>query len=102
MGKAALLAVLALGLAGTVYSLSDGQARLATAGRVSDYQHEVLARNAALAGLELAKQSLAENFAQPPSGFNGVYNGVPYQVSISTLNNRATVESVGTVQSVEG
>ena len=102
MGKVALIAVLAFGVMGTVYALSDGQARHATEGHIAGYQHEVLARNAALTGLELAKQALADNFAAPTGYMQGTYETVPYTVAISTSGDVATVRSVGMATQSDG
>lgn len=96
MGKAALIAVAAFTIMGAMYSFSSKENRLTTEERVAEYQHEVLARNAAEVGHQRARQALAENFDAATS-FTGEYNSIPYSAAISRTGNTATIEATGVV-----
>src|SRR5690606_1904254 len=56
MGKAALITVMAFSVMGAVYAINGNMTRLTSEGHVADYQHEVLARSAAIAGQKRAEQ----------------------------------------------
>lgn len=102
MGKAALIAVMAFTIMGAVYTVNGNQTRLAGEGHVATYQHEVLARSAALAGQKRAEQALADDFDAPPSTLSGVYEGIPYRVTLRKVGSTVTVESVGTATDAAG
>ncbi len=98
MGKAALVTVVGFLVMGAIYSLNANRSALATEGRVVDYQYETLAKNAAQVGheraeKELAEQARAESFMY--KSFDGEYEGIPYDVTISWSDSVATVESKG-------
>lgn len=102
MGKAALITVLAFSVIAAVYALNGSQSRLMAAGHVATYQHEVLARSAAIAGQKRAEQALADNFAAPPSSLMGVYEDIPYRVRLQKTGSRVTVESVARATNAAG
>lgn len=99
MGKAALIFIGVLTVAsvtvglGTYGSLMDSDRRLA------NDQYEILARNAALAGLERAEQELADGFGD--TDFSGTYEGVSYTTTADVSGNHAVVTSKGTATSGE-
>lgn len=100
MGKAALLAVAALIVTSSYYTMStqDGQAGAARV--TAQYQLEVLARNAAMAGYDQARQDIADagTFAPFTNGvtLDGSFSGASYETTISSDGNAATIESTGT------
>ena len=102
MGKAALITVMAFSIMGAVYSLNGNISRLTGDGHVADYQHEVLARSAAIAGQKRAEQALADNFDSPPASLTGEYEQVPYRVELQRSGSTVTVESVGTATNAAG
>lgn len=102
MGKAALITVMAFSVMGAVYAINGNMTRLTSEGHVADYQHEVLARSAAIAGQKRAEQALAEDFDSPPGSLTGEYERVPYRVSLRKAGNTVTVESVGTATNAVG
>lgn len=102
MGKAAILIVTASVLLGSVYAFGAKEDVQEAATRLSTHQYEILARNAALAGYNMAKLELAEDFATPPSAVSGTYEGSDYDVSITLSGAIAKVKSVGVIDGPEG
>lgn len=102
MGKAAILIIAASIAMGSMYSLAaKDDARQAEA-RLSTHQYEVLARNAALAGYNRAKQALTDDFAGAPTELNGTYAGSDYEVEISKNGGVAGVTTTGTATTADG
>lgn len=97
MGKAALISIAAFVVATGLYAVSTQKTLSATGKQMADYQYEVLARNAALAGQSRAKRMLAENFSS--TSVKGDFEGVPYQVEAAV--NGATV-TLGGVTATAG
>lgn len=94
MGKAALLAIAALVVMGTYYGASTHRGMLDTTDRVADFENEVIARNAALAGYNRAKQHLAGSF----SGISGEkkdYGEGEYTLDIKLSGSYADIVSRG-------
>ncbi len=101
MGKVALVIVGLATFVGMFVSISSRDNLNGSRERVAGQQYEILARNAALAGLNKAEQRLAEDFrghTVAPSSFDGA----SYTVSVTAGLNQATVTSVGTAYTVEG
>lgn len=94
MGKAALLAIAALVVMGAYYGMSAQRGMLATNEDVADYQYEVVARNAALAGFNLAKQELATSFS-PLNVGPKPYGDGSFKVDVSIKGSNAEVVSRG-------
>ena len=99
MGKGILFIIAAAMLAAGVYGFSGERTRLATSDRQASHQRDVLARNAALAGFELAKQRLTENFAA--TALAGSFGGGSYDVSISVTGDEARITSKGSYGDAE-
>ncbi|NNE47561.1 MAG: hypothetical protein HKN37_12980, partial [Rhodothermales bacterium] len=100
MGKVAVIAFVAFSLSGAYYTLNRNQQTLETSARVSDHQYEVLAREAALDGTSLGRQSLADSFV--PTTFNGQSPGAAFTTSIAVSGNRATITSIGQAVNTSG
>ena len=96
MGKAAILIITASVLLGSVYAYGAKDEANAADERLSTHQREILSRNAALAGYNLAKQALAENFDTATPSLSGTYAGSDYDVTISKSGAIARVVSTGT------
>lgn len=102
MGKAAILIIAASIAMGSMYSLAaKDDARQAEA-RLSTHQYEVLARNAALAGYNRAKQALTDDFAGAPAELSGTYAGSSYEVTITKNGGDADVTATGTSTTADG
>jgi hypothetical protein len=100
MGKLVLMAIVGVGIFGTLYSSSIQSSLQDSQKRVSGYQYEVLSRNTALAGYTIAKQELAENFVAvgyAGDAFSGTFSGGTYEVEVTVSGETAEVVSVGTV-----
>ncbi|MBT8399401.1 MAG: polymer-forming cytoskeletal protein [Rhodothermia bacterium] len=95
MGKVAVIALVAFSISGAYYTLDRNQRTLDTEARISDHQYEVLAREAALTGLAIAKQGLADSFV--PTEFSGEASNGEYDVDITIAADMATVNSVGSI-----
>ncbi len=95
MGKATLLVLAAFTVSTTLYNGNSQQTRLRSSERVSNHQYEALARGAALNGLNLAKQSLAESFTS--ADMDGSFDHAHYAVDIAVSGNRARVTSSGAI-----
>lgn len=96
MGKAAILIVTASVILGSVYAFGAKEDVRSAEARLSTHQYEILARNAALAGFNMAKQALAENFETASPSFSGTYEGSEYDGTITYSGSIARVKSVGT------
>ena len=102
MGKAAILIIAASIAMGSMYSLAaKDDARQAEA-RLSTHQYEVLARNAALAGYNRAKQALTDDFAGAPAELTGTYAGSDYEVKIVKNGDVASITAIGTTATAGG
>lgn len=98
MGKAILVALAAIIIASTTLYASRLNAVNDTVRTTSKHQLKVLARNAALAGYEQAKQELAnagslQPFATSPVTLTGDFQGAPYATTISVSDGLATISS---------
>ncbi len=102
MGKAAIIIVTASVLLGSVYAFGAKEDVRSAEARLSTHQYEILARNAALAGYNMAKQELADDFATPSPTSTGTYEGGDYDVSIALSGAIAKVKSTGTIAGPEG
>jgi hypothetical protein len=95
MGKVTVIALVAFSLSGAYYSLHRNQRTLETSAKVSDHQYEVLAREAALTGLSVARSKLAGTFS------GGTYSGPAasgqYTVNTTVSTNYAKILSVGEI-----
>ncbi len=96
MGKALALAAVTFIALGTYYNGVRSASELDTRRRVSNNQYEALSRSAALAGINVAKQALAEGWK--PTVIRGEHQGGAYTVQIKANKKRATIESVGTIK----
>lgn len=102
MGKAAIIIVTASVLLGSIYAFGAKEEVRGAEARLSTHQYEILARNAALAGYNMAKQALAEDFATTASNLSGTYEDSDYDVSIARSGAIANIVSVGTTTGPEG
>ena len=102
MGKAALLIVGATLVLGSMYAFGAKDEVRQADERLSTHQFEVLSRNAALAGYNVAKQELSENFTGAAAAMNGTYSGSTYNVAISRSSNIARVISRGISTMADG
>ena len=64
-----------------------------TSAGISESQYEVLARNAALAGFERAKNGLASSYTS--NNFTGTVEGVEYNTSVTVVGDVAKIVSSG-------
>lgn len=96
MGKTAILIVVASVLFGSMYAFGAKEEAHEAGQRLSKHQVEVLARNAALAGYNVAKQELSESFSGAPASLSGTYAGDAYSVTITRSGSLARVVSTGT------
>lgn len=102
MGKTALFAISAFIIMGAFYGMNTSSGLLATEDEMASNDYQVLARNAALAGFNVAKQKLADNFVVEPS-FSGDYHGGGYFVRMqASAPNQITVTSVGSAELPDG
>lgn len=101
MGKASLFFVAGFMVLG-VFQLTGTQRGVAGAEqRLGAHQYEVLARSAALAGYQQARQRLAESF-DDTSPITGTYGDAAYVVEVARSGEVGAITSVGTVQTVDG
>ena len=100
MGKVTVIALVAFSLSGAYYSLHRNQRTLETSAKVSDHQYEVLAREAALTGLSVARSKLSGTFS------SGTYSGHAasgdYAVNATVSGDHAKILSVGKIVGSEG
>lgn len=102
MGKATLIFVMALSVLGGMYAMNDQNANLETSSKISQDQRTILARNAALAGLDQAEQLMAETF-KSYGNITGTYDGVTYRTKATKRGkNGAVVTSKGTITGPDG
>ncbi len=98
MGKALALAAVAFIGLGTYYNGVRSASELDTRRRVSNNQYEALSRSAALAGINVAKQYVAEKKWQAHN-MRGGHQGAEYAVSLKIQGKkRAVLESLGTIR----
>lgn len=97
MGKAALLIIVASIAFGSVYAFGAKEEVRQAEKRLSQHQYEILARNAALAGYNEARQNLTDNFAGAASTLHGTYEGADYEVVITRGGAAARVRSTGSM-----
>lgn len=102
MGKAAILIITASVLLGSVYAYGAKEEANNADERLSTHQQEILARNAALAGYNMAKQALAENFESAAPTLSGTYAGSEFDVEISWTGAISHVVSTGTSTAPDG
>lgn len=100
MGKLALLAVVVFSTLGALTAMHRTGGLMDASERVADKQYEVLARNAALAGFNRAKQGLADSFSD--GTVSGEADGVSYSVTVSVAGDNAVVTSTGTTTGSNG
>lgn len=100
MGKALMVLVTGFVLAGAVYSSSRSASMQDSLGQVSDHQYEILAREAALKGYEMAKQSIASSFSA--TEFQGAYGGGTFTTTISVNGTTASIASLGQMTGTDG
>lgn len=102
MGKAALLIILSSVAFGSMYAFGSKEEVRQAENRLSTHQYEILARNAALAGYNEARQHLADNFAGAASTLHGTYDGAVYDVAIVRNGATAGVRSTGLMTTADG
>jgi hypothetical protein len=100
MGKVAVIAFVAFSLSGAYYTLNRNQQTLATSARVSDHQYEVLAREAALTGLSVARSKLAGSFSS--TSFSGHTGSGDYAVTVTVAGGSSRIISTGNVIGSDG
>lgn len=100
MGKALALAAVTFIALGTYYNGVRSSSELDTRRRVSNSQYEAISRGAALAGISVAKQSVAEKSkGWKISNLRGDHQGGSYAVSVKPNGpKRAVLESTGTIR----
>ena len=102
MDKLALIVVGIFVMTGTNLVISSQSNLAQSETRLAKDQYEILARNAALAGLDRVKQKLADNF-QYYSNVTGANNGISYVVNAVTDGpNEVTVRSTGMAYATDG
>ncbi len=101
MGKGLLIYVVGTMLVGGFYAASSQRAQYETKVELATDAFEILARNAALTGLDRAEQLLADTFQDYPA-VAGTYDGVAYQASAVTTGSTVLVRSTGTAQTSDG
>lgn len=102
MGKAAILVIVASIAFGSMYAFGAKEEVRQAEGRLSQHQYEILARNAALAGYNAARQNLTDNFAGAPSTLHGSYEGADYDVVITRSGSTARVQATGSIATSGG
>ncbi|MFB3131349.1 MAG: hypothetical protein ACE10K_02375, partial [Rhodothermales bacterium] len=101
MGKGLLMFVVGMMLVGGFYAAGSQRAQYETKVELATDAFEILARNAALTGLDRAEQLLADTFQDYPA-VAGTYDGVAYQASAVTTGSTVLVRSTGTAQTSDG
>jgi hypothetical protein len=102
MGKAAILIILSSVAFGSMYAFGAKEEVREAENRLSTHQYEVLARNAALAGYNEARQHLTDNYSGAPSTLHGTYEEAVYDVVIDRNGATANVRSTGTMTASDG
>ena len=100
MGKTALLAIAAFTLMGAFYGLASSSGLLGTSARLARYDNEVMARNAAVTGFELAKHKLSKDFVT--TSFSGTFDAADYSVHATVAGQLVTVTSTATQSGLAG
>ncbi|NNE48203.1 MAG: hypothetical protein HKN37_16245 [Rhodothermales bacterium] len=95
MGKVTVIAFVAFSLSGAYYTLNRNQQTLETSARVSDHQYEVLAREAALTGLSVARSKLSGSFSS--TSFSGHTGSGDYAVTATVAGGSSRIISTGNV-----
>ncbi len=95
MGKALAIAAVAFIALGTYYNGVRSASELDTRRRVSNNQYEAISRSAALAGVNVAKQSLSESWNARIT--RGNHQGGAYAVQIKANKKRGEITSVGSI-----
>ncbi len=100
MGKVTVIALVAFSLSGAYYSLHRNQRTLETSAKVSDHQYEVLAREAALTGLSVARSKLSESFTS--GTYTGHSSSGHHHVTATVTGDHAKIVSTGKVTGTDG
>ncbi|NNE35699.1 MAG: hypothetical protein HKN13_10705 [Rhodothermales bacterium] len=95
MGKALMVLVAGFVVASAFYSTSRTDSVNDSSAKISDHQYEVLAREAALKGYEVAKQELASDFSG--GQLTGSFEGGSYSTTIAVNGSTASIASMGTM-----
>lgn len=102
MGKAAILIIFSSIAFGSMYAFGAKEEVRQAEKRLSTHQYEILARNAALAGYNKARQNLTDDYSGAASTVHGSYDGAAYSVVINRSGALARVRSTGTATTSEG
>lgn len=100
MGKAALLAIAGFIIVLTYYNMTASTGEAGAIRATTNHQLSVLARNAAIAGYNRAKQMVADegglaSFTGSGMSFDGAYGEAEYETSITSDGSSATIRSIG-------
>ena len=102
MEKLALIVVAIFMIMGTQLVINSQSNLAASETRLVKGQYEILARNAALAGLDRVKQKLADDF-QNYGNVTGANDGISYEANAVTDGpNEVTVRSTGMAYATDG
>ena len=101
MDKVAFIAVGVFMIASASIAINTQSNLNESGSRLAGDQYEILARNAAVAGLDRVKQMLADNFGAYDN-VTGINDGLPYIVNAVISGDEATVHSVSTFQDAGG
>lgn len=101
MHKVAFLAVALFMLIGMNFTFNSRSTLGESETRLAEDQFEILARNAAIAGLDRTKQLLSEDF-RDYQGVQGTNDGVAYTATAVTNGPEVTVHSTGTTTGSDG
>lgn len=101
MGKAALFFVSGFIMLGAFYALGTQRGLASTEQQLAEHQHQVLARNAALAGYQKARQALTEHFGTTAIA-PGTFEGAAYQVVLEPNGSVVKITSTGTSTTADG
>ncbi|NND71608.1 MAG: hypothetical protein HKN43_08515 [Rhodothermales bacterium] len=100
MGKFAAISVAILTVVGAQYFMSGMQSARSTNVSNSNSQYEVLARQAALAGMNVAKLKLSESFESTTE--IGQHQSSDYEVVATVSGTSADIVSTGTIMNADG
>lgn len=101
MGKAMLIIVIAAVYTGGYLAFSDKRAQVETTAEQAEDEFKILARNAALTGLNRAEQALANDF-EVFEDVEGTHEGTSYTTSSTASGVEIVVLSTATVTTHEG
>jgi hypothetical protein len=101
MGKAMLIIVIAAVYTGGYLAFSDKRTQVETTAEQAEDEFKILARNAALTGLNRAEQALANDFGVFED-MEGTHEGSSYTTSSSASGTEIVVLSTATVTTREG